>query len=93
VYGQEIVDLFRAVKSAFDPDGILNPGVKLAGVPGRESREGASPISRLKVGTGAVPLPDDIATTLREIERTGSWDTDRLTIVDGPPARRPVSPP
>ena len=93
IYGREIVDLFRAVKQAFDPRGLLNPGVKLSGVASRESREGSSPISQLKVGTSATPLPDDIAATLREIERTGSWDTDRLTIVDGPPARQPASPP
>jgi FAD/FMN-containing dehydrogenase len=86
VYGQEIVELFHAVKRAFDPHGLLNPGVKL-------SRVASSPISQLKVGASAPALPDDIAATLREIERTGAWDTDRLTLVDRSPARRPASTP
>jgi FAD/FMN-containing dehydrogenase len=29
IWGPEIMELFRAVKTAFDPDGILNPGVLL----------------------------------------------------------------
>ncbi len=32
VYGEEIYGMFREVKSAFDPTGILNPGVKISSV-------------------------------------------------------------
>ena len=92
LYGSEIVDLFAAIKHAFDPDFILNPGVKVSRVASREAREGASPISQLKVGTSAVPLPDDIAASLRDIERTGGWDHDRLTLADGPSVRQSASP-
>ncbi|HKP28198.1 MAG TPA: FAD-binding oxidoreductase [Gemmatimonadales bacterium] len=92
VYGGEIVDLFRALKKAFDPNCLLNPGVKVAGGAGREAGEGRGPISQLKVGASAAALPDDIAATLRDIERSGSWDTDRMTLADRP-ARLPASPP
>jgi hypothetical protein len=84
MYGAGVAGLFRALKNAFDPNGLLNPGVKVSRVSSRESRVSASPISQLKVGASAAQLPDDIAATLREIERTGAWDTDRL-IVAGPP--------
>ena len=73
VYGAEIVDLFRRVKSAFDPHGILNPGVIVP--------DGAPPIARLKAGDGAVPLPPDIAAGLRQIERSGGYGTARMTLV------------
>lgn len=94
VYGTEIVDLFRAVKHAFDPLGLLNPGVKLAASSPRPASgdQRPSPISRLKVGKSAASLPDDIAASLREIERTGAWERDRLTLADGPSVRRSASP-
>jgi FAD/FMN-containing dehydrogenase len=72
VYGAEIVKLFRRVKDSFDPLGILNPGVIL---PSAEA-----PISRLKVGAKAVPLPADIQQSLREIERTGGYGRSRLEL-------------
>jgi FAD/FMN-containing dehydrogenase len=80
VYGEEVMELFERVKRAFDPLGILNPGVILpcpAG-PGAEP-----PISRLKVGEHAVPLPDDIARGLRRIEQRGGYAQSRLELADG----------
>jgi FAD/FMN-containing dehydrogenase len=74
VYGEEIVALFRGIKRSFDPLGILNPGVILP--------SGETPISRLKVGNNAVPLPADIERALREIERTGGYARSRLEIAD-----------
>ncbi len=71
LYGAEVVDLFHAVKDAFDPRGILNPGVKLGNGP---------PLADLKVGDGAAPLPADIASALREIERTGDYGRRRLDL-------------
>jgi FAD/FMN-containing dehydrogenase len=76
LYGREIVDLFRLVKNCFDPLGILNPGVILPAVPE------ASPLSHLKVGTGAAPIPDDIAQALRAVEREGGYARPRLLIAD-----------
>jgi FAD/FMN-containing dehydrogenase len=72
IYGEEIVALFRRLKELFDPLGILAPGVILP--------SGEPPISRLKAGGGAAPLPDDIARALREIERTGGYARCRLEL-------------
>ncbi len=74
-YGPDILELFRGIKTQFDPHGIFNPGVILA--------EPASAIRQLKVGPDAEPLPEDIAAALREIERSGGYAVDRLEIADG----------
>lgn len=75
IFGPEIVALFGAVKDAFDPSGIFNPGVKLP-------FDGAPPITRLKAGADAVPIPADIAAGLRAIERAGRYETPRLALAD-----------
>ena len=74
VYGPEIMELFREVKRAFDPLGIFNPGVILP--------SGEPPISRLKVGVAAVPIPLDIQQALRQIELTGGYARCRLELAD-----------
>ncbi|HSE51346.1 MAG TPA: FAD-linked oxidase C-terminal domain-containing protein [Gemmatimonadales bacterium] len=73
VFGPEIVALFRLVKDAFDPRGIMNPGVKL---PDPDHR----PFGNLKVGDGAVPLPSRIEAGLREIERSAGYSLSRLDL-------------
>ena len=73
LFGTDVVSLFRAVKGAFDPRGILNPGVKLGS---------AASITRLKAGAAAAPLPDGIAASLRELERTAGYATPRLELLD-----------
>ncbi len=72
VFGPELLALFRDIKAAFDPAGILNPGIKLPG--------GGAPIARLKVGAAAATIPDDIALALRDIERTGGYARARLEL-------------
>jgi FAD/FMN-containing dehydrogenase len=72
VFGAELMSLFRDIKTAFDPAGILNPGIKLPG--------GGNPIARLKVGTAAASIPDDIALALRDIEQTGGYARARLEL-------------
>lgn len=72
MYGPEIIALFRRVKDAFDPGGVFNPGVILS--------DDEPPISRLKVGSGAAPLPADIERGLREIEVTGGYARCRLEL-------------
>jgi FAD/FMN-containing dehydrogenase len=72
VYGDEVVGLFRRLKLAFDPLGILAPGVILP--------SGEPAITRLKVGRQAIPIPDDIAHALREIERKGGYGQCRLEL-------------
>ncbi|HEU5304009.1 MAG TPA: FAD-binding oxidoreductase [Gemmatimonadales bacterium] len=81
LYGAEIVSLFWLVKRAFDPLGILNPGVILPCPEGPHG--GEPPIGRLKVGTTAVPLPADIARALREIELSGGYARCRLELAGG----------
>jgi FAD/FMN-containing dehydrogenase len=73
-YGATIVDLFRQIKAAFDPAGILNPGVVLP--------DQVPPIARLKFDPGAVAVPDDIVRALRSIEREGGYARSRLDIAD-----------
>jgi hypothetical protein len=72
VYGPEVMELFRLVKAAFDPLGIFNPGIILP--------SGEAPISRLKVGRNAVPIPPDVQRFLREIELTGGYGRSRLEV-------------
>jgi FAD/FMN-containing dehydrogenase len=74
IYGAEIMGLFREIKRAFDPSGIFNPGVILP--------SGEPPISRLKVGSDAAPIPADIQKGLREIELTGGYARSRLELAD-----------
>ncbi len=73
-YGADIVDLFRRVKTDFDPDGIFNPGVKL-------TRDDAS-FRQLKVGPSVAPIPAEIGAALREIERSGGYARSRVEIAD-----------
>ncbi len=75
VYGAEILMLFRLVKEAFDPLGILNPGIKLPS-------PGFQPFSDLKVGEDAVTLPPRIEAGLREIERSAGYSQSRLDLAE-----------
>lgn len=73
VYGPDIMALFRLVKNAFDPKGIMNPGIKL---PAPDQR----PFADLKVGDGAAILPPRIEAGLREIERSAGYSLSRLEL-------------
>jgi FAD/FMN-containing dehydrogenase len=72
-YGAEVMELFRAVKRAYDPLTIFNPGVIIPAIDW-------SPLDALKVGDGATAIPDDIATRLREVERSAAWATPKLEL-------------
>ena len=72
-YGGEVMELFRAVKRAYDPLTILNPGVIIPAT-------GWSPLAALKVGDGAAVIPDDIAIRLRDLERNAAWATPKLEL-------------
>jgi FAD/FMN-containing dehydrogenase len=76
IYGEEVLDLFRAVKRCFDPDGILNPGVILP------TNAAQVPLGHLKVGSNAVELEPDLETGLRDIERNAGYATSRLSLAD-----------
>lgn len=73
LYGTDVLALFDRVKKAFDPAGVLNPGVIVPGA-------GSAPLVGLKVGPRAANIPGDIAAALRELERTGGWGTSPLEL-------------
>jgi FAD/FMN-containing dehydrogenase len=75
LYGPEVMGHFQAIKDAFDPDGLFNPGVILARGAGRPP---------FKTGANAPPIPADIEAGLRDIERAGAWDRDRFALAGGP---------
>ncbi|HYX82462.1 MAG TPA: FAD-linked oxidase C-terminal domain-containing protein, partial [Gemmatimonadales bacterium] len=72
-YGTDVMDLFRAVKQAYDPLSIFNPGVI---IPATDW----SPVAALKVGDDAAAIPQDIATRLRDVERDAAWATPKLQL-------------
>jgi FAD/FMN-containing dehydrogenase len=68
-FGEPYAALCRKVKDAWDPAGILNPGVLIAA-------RGARPLDMtLKVGLAAPPIPPVVAERLRGIERDAGWGT------------------
>jgi FAD/FMN-containing dehydrogenase len=85
LYGAEVMALFRDVKRAYDPRCILNPGVIIP------SADWA-PLTDLKVGPEAAPIPDDVARRLREVERTAGWAIPKVDLATPSPQSRAPSP-
>ncbi len=69
VFGDDYAALCSKVKAAWDPVGILNPGVV---VPAPDARPLDMP---LKVGLSAPRIPPQVAERLRAIERDAAWST------------------
>ena len=78
LYGTTCQQAFCKVKQAFDPKGIMNPGVKLAGA------QRVITASVLKVGVEAPDIPPEAERTLRRIEKEAQWDVDRLSLIPAP---------
>jgi FAD/FMN-containing dehydrogenase len=76
-FGREYAELCRRTKVAWDPAGILNPGVK---VPVAGETALVDPAS-LKVGVAAPPLPDGVGERLHQMERNAGWGTFKLDLV------------
>lgn len=73
IFGAEVMDLFTEVKRSYDPAGRMNPGVIIPAA-------GWSPISQLKVGPDAAPIPPMIAAKLRRIEREAGWSVAKSSL-------------
>ena len=74
-YGPDVMALFGDLKRAYDPQGILNPGVILPAADW-------GPLHDLKVGPDAAPIPDDIAGRLRDTERNAAWSIPKHTLAE-----------
>jgi FAD/FMN-containing dehydrogenase len=73
-WSAEAVDLFQAVKSAFDPAGILNPGVKVP-------LANQSPIGDIKYDPLLPPLPPQVRRALDSITEKRAYSTFRLSLI------------
>jgi FAD/FMN-containing dehydrogenase len=71
----EEVELFESVKSAFDPEGILNPGVKIP-------LAGQKPIADVKYDPGLPPLPPAARKALDFVTVERAYATPRLSLID-----------
>ena len=77
-FGERYAALCRKVKEAWDPAGILNPGVVV-------SAPGARPLDLpLKVGLAAPRIPQHVADELRRIERDAAWGGNLLGLAPWP---------
>lgn len=75
-FGAPFAALCRRVKEAWDPAGILNPGVVVA-------LAGARPLDLpLKVGLAAPRITPAVAERLRTIEREAAWSTFKLGLAE-----------
>ena len=68
--------LFTRVKSAFDPAGILNPGVKVP-------LDGQEPLGEIKYDPDLAPLPAEAREALDRITDERAYSTFRLSLIPG----------
>jgi hypothetical protein len=74
-WGEAAVAAFAEVKRAFDPDGILNPGVKLP-------LAGQDPLGEIKYDPALPPLPDAARAALQTVERERAYAAFRLELLE-----------
>lgn len=75
MWPQAAIERFRSVKAAFDPDGILNPGVKLAA-------SDAPPFGApLKYDPSLPPLPAAARAALDRVQRERAWNRFRMELL------------
>jgi FAD/FMN-containing dehydrogenase len=76
VWSSEAVVLFEVVKRAFDPRGILNPGVKVP-LPGQR------PLGDIKYDPALPPLSDAARAALAHVADKRAYASPRLALLDG----------
>ena len=69
--------LFAATKRAFDPDGVFNPGVKVA-LPDQRA------LAQVKYDPALPPLEQAARGALDLVLREKAWDRHRLDLLDAP---------
>jgi FAD/FMN-containing dehydrogenase len=74
VWSPDALALFALVKRAFDPLGILNPGVKVP-LPAQAA------VDAVKYDPALPPLPERARTALDTVERERAWSSFRLSLV------------
>ncbi len=74
VWDARAMALFARVKLAFDPEGILNPGVKVPGA-------GDDPLASIKYDTSLPPLPAAARAALDHVVREKAWASYRLGLL------------
>ena len=75
VWTAEALERFAAVKRAFDPDTILNPGAKVA-------LAGARPLDAVKYDPALPALPEPARAVLARVERERAYARSRLALLD-----------
>ena len=75
VWTAEALARFAAVKRAFDPDAILNPGAKVA-------LAGARPLDAVKYDPTLPALPEPARAALAFVERERAYARSRLALLD-----------
>lgn len=75
VWAAEALQLFREIKHAFDPTGILNPGVKLP-------IAGQKVFGTIKYDRSLPPLPPRARRVLDRVARERAYDRSRLEMLE-----------
>jgi FAD/FMN-containing dehydrogenase len=75
VWPPESLARFAAVKDAFDPHGLLNPGAKIAAA-------GARAVDHIKYDPALPPLPEPARRVLARVERERAYARPRLDLLD-----------
>jgi FAD/FMN-containing dehydrogenase len=79
VWPPDALAQFRRVKDAFDPEGILNPGVKVP-------ISGERAIAQVKYDPAAPALPTRARAALDQVDRARDYARFRLDLLDAPSA-------
>ncbi len=74
VWSSEAIELFAAIKRAFDPKGIFNPGVKVP-------LAGQKPLGDIKYDPDLAPLPEEARKALDYISDARAYSEFRLFLV------------